>query len=126
MNHKLQQNTNFSELQSAKWLFFQKVTSYLVTIAHLSALVVFVTVFLVKENLRRLRENLKRKIPSISNLSNQFNIDGSFDDFLLENDDADEDVLVEEKDKNYLTHSLSEDTIAISKNFDDQCGEWYT
>ena len=59
-------------------------------------------------------------------MSNQFNIDGSFDDFLLENDDADEDVLVEEKDKNYLTHSLSEDTIAVSKNFDDQCGKWYT
>ena len=59
-----------------------------------------------------------------SNLSNQFNIDGSFDDFLLENDDADEDVEVEEKDKNYLTHSLSEDT-ALSKNFDDQCGKWY-
>ena len=53
-----------------------------------------------------------------SNLSNQFNIDGSFDDFLLENDDADEDVVVEEKDKNYLTHSLSEDT-ALSKTFDD-------
>ena len=58
-----------------------------------------------------------------SNLSNQFNIDGSFDDFLLENDDADEDVVVEEKDKNYLTHSLSEDIIAVSKNFDDQCGK---
>ena len=59
-------------------------------------------------------------------MSNQFNIDGSFDDFLLENDDADEDVVIEEKDKNYLTHSLSEDVIAVSKNFDDQCGKWYT
>ena len=59
-------------------------------------------------------------------MSNQFNIDGSFDDFLLENDDADEDVVVEERDKNYLTHSLSEDTIGASKNFDDQCGKWYT
>ena len=58
-------------------------------------------------------------------MSNQFNIDGSFDDFLLENDDADEDVVVEEKDKNYLTHSLSEDVIAVSKNFDDQCGKQY-
>ena len=57
-------------------------------------------------------------------MSNQFNIDGSFDDFLLENDDADEDVVVEERDKNYLTHSLSEDTIGASKNFDDQCGKW--
>ena len=57
-------------------------------------------------------------------MSNQFNIDGSFDDFSLENDDADEDV-VEEKDKNYLSHSLSEDIIGASKNFDDQCGKWY-
>jgi len=56
-----------------------------------------------------------------SNLSSQFNIDGSFDDFLLENDEADEDVIVEEKEKNYLTHSLSEDAIGVSKNFDDQC-----
>jgi hypothetical protein len=58
-------------------------------------------------------------------LSSQFNIDGSFDEFLLENDEADEDVLLEEKEKNYLTHSLSEDAIAVSKNFDDQCGKWF-
>merc|ERR1712083_212132 len=45
-----------------------------------------------EKEMRKLHQNSNAHS---SNLSNQFNIDGSFDDFLLENDDADEDVEVE-------------------------------
>ena len=47
-------------LPSDKWLFLYKFTSF--SIAQLLAVVIFVSVSLIRENLRGLRENLKHKI----------------------------------------------------------------
>ena len=63
VDDEIGQNTNFAKLPSAKWPFLYKFTGYLVfTIAQLLALLIYVLVSLARENLRRLRENLKLKI----------------------------------------------------------------
>ena len=62
-------------------------------------------------------EKEMRKLHQINasggHLNSQFNIEGSFDEFLLENEEED----VEEKaENNFLTHSYSEDQIVTKKN----------
>ena len=50
-------------LPSDKWLFLYKFTRF--SIAQLLAVVIFVSVSLIRENLRGLRENLKHKIRTL-------------------------------------------------------------
>ena len=63
LHNKINQKTNFAKLPIAKWLFLVKVYK-LFTITQLWAVVTFVSVSIVRENWRDLREKLKHKIRS--------------------------------------------------------------
>ena len=64
LNNKIDQNANFVKLPSAKSLFLNKSKSFLM-IAQFLILPFFMSVSLVRENLRGLRTGIKHKIPSL-------------------------------------------------------------
>ena len=65
LNNKIDQNANFVKLPSAKSLFLNKFKSFLM-IAQFLILPFFMSVSLVRENLRGLRKKIKTQNPNLA------------------------------------------------------------